>query len=418
MDNNISDDAFIAFAKSQEEEAKNSKEFVHRDYEQIKWAGLETGKTRIIRAVGGPPDSHLDDFTAKSVRISTIVGDNGKPFRCVFPDMSEDSEHIIWRVINLVNKVSWDNGKKFYVNEEKYPDIFNMINKNGLARGHKQFKFEKGWMGRQYLLMNVIDRENMAWHTEHKHTMLLSKNVSEKDGKEYAESGVPSYGFLGPLSNLFKYYKSWQKYDIGIERTGKMEAPYRIVNASSHIEEIPEDIQWCVSKENLTEEEASWERYDLNKLFGYTSASKIYNRLKSKLAIIDAAFGSSFVSELKFKADREQEERKRLEEGLEVSTSNPISQEVKTRRSPQVENAESSEKTINASTGFDTSLLKGWGKLRSYNKEEVEDVIVKDGKVVDVVYKDKNATLWACPACGIPAPDNWVSCPNCGEDFY
>ena len=411
----VTDDAFLAFAEEQEKEAQrpSGDSFQGKDYEEIKWTGLEKGRMKVIRAVGGPPNSKLDNTTAKTARIARIIGDNGKQFRCVFPDRGEDENHILWRIMNRVNAVDWVDNKKVYINEKKYPEIFNIVNKNGLKVDHKQYKFEKGWQGRHVVIMNVIDREQMDWHRENKHTMLLSRNISvSDDGRTFPEEGIPSYGFLGPLSILFKYYKSWQKYDIGILRTGQMQSPYHIINAGVNVVEVPEDLQELVRREALSEEEASWERYDLEKLFGFTSNTKIYNRLKGTIARIDATLGTNFLQELKDAAEKEQEEweenKPSVQEEIQKSKVEPKVVEVAKARprptSPKPEN-------------FNTEALGGWDKLTQEEKDGIRNVTMKNGKVDKIYYVDENAVVYACPDCGIPAPDAYVTCPNCGLSF-
>ena len=48
----------------------------------------------------------------------------------------------------------------------------------------------------------------------------------------------------------------------------------------------------------LTEEELSWERTDLDKIYPTTSYQKIYNRLKLFIQQVDAAFKTNFTDEL------------------------------------------------------------------------------------------------------------------------
>ena len=421
MGTQVSDDAFLAFAQEQEKEASRPAgggSSQSRDFEQIQWTGLEKNRMKIIRAVGGPPDSKLDDYTAKTVRIARITGDNGKQFRCVFPDRGEDESHILWRIMARVNAVEWVNDKRVYTNESKHPEIFNIVNKNGLAKDDKRFRFEKGWQGRHVVIMNVIDREQMEWHKENKHTMLLSRNISvSNDGREFPEEGVPSYGFLGPLSILFKFYKSWQRYDIGILKTGQMQSPYHIINAGVNIAEVPEDLQELVSREVITEEEASWEKYDLNKLFGYTSSTKIYNRLKGTIAKIDATLGTNFLQELKESSEAEQAQweinnNKPQDNDDEETVDNGGGEGI--TAAPAARRPVRTEK---ASTGFNTDLLKGWDKLTDEEKDGIENIVVKNGKVENIIYKDKDAVVYACPECSAPAPDSYVTCPNCGISF-
>ena len=420
---NTTEDAFEAYAKEQEKKAaeSNSVGGYQSNYEEIRWSGLQTGQMKLIRAVGGPPNSELDEFTAKTTRVSWIVGDSGKKFRCILPDRGDHPDHIMWRIIARVKATEWVDRKKVYPVQVSYPEIFRIVQSNGISEGDKSFIFERGWEGRQVLIMNMIDREQMDWHRENNHTMLLSRNIGlGKDGREYPEEGVPSYGFESHLGNLFKFYKSWEKYDIGITRTGLKESPYRIINATKYIEEVPENMKDLVSGDPITEEELNFERYDLSKIFGVTSYTKIFNRLKATISRIDATLGTHFLRELEEEVGKEKarwdEENKN---SPVVTPSEDVRAEVDTpvptravRPTPEVKAEATSEEA------FDTSLLKGWDQMAQPEKDGITGLEVgNDGIVSMIHYKDPEASLLACPSCTLPAPDTYTVCPSCGIAF-
>ena len=91
------DDEFAAFAKRAEEEAQNNKggsNFAPRDYDPIKWVGLED-KAKIVRIVGGAPSSmkpgaHVLPTDAHELFISKILDDNGKRMKLKLPLHSDD----------------------------------------------------------------------------------------------------------------------------------------------------------------------------------------------------------------------------------------------------------------------------------------------------------------------------------------
>jgi len=425
----ISDDAFERYAAEQEAAARAAQSggsgFSGGNYEKVEWTGLESNKMKLIRAVGGPPDSKVDNTTARTARITMIVGDDGKKFRCVLPERADDPDHILWRIIARVNAAEWVDKKKIFPVEQKHPEIFNIINHNGFTPDNKQFIFDRGWTGRQVLIMNVIDREQMDWHREHKHTMLLSRNIGVgQDGTRFPEEGVPSWGFSSLLANLFKYYKSWEKYDIGILRTGLKESPYRIINATKYFEEVPAALQGLVVSDPLSEEEASWERYDLSKLFKITYYTKIYNRLKLTIGRIDAALGTHYLKEMEAKVAEEKVEfdainaaAKAAEEAGAPATESapeaPAAQPAPATRAAPVRAAAPKQE------GFDVSKLKGWSALSDADRAQVAGVVIKDDKVTEIQYKNlaEGSMLLACPDCTILAPDTMTVCPNCGMSF-
>ena len=187
------------------------------NYEVIKWTGLESGKLKIVRALGENPDFHIGEedtrstgksYDARVVRIARIIDDRGKQTRIILPLRDRDSNHIMWRIIDRMNEIEWhrdSDGKstKTFINKESHADIFNIVNYNGLPESDPKRKFGlpgKGWQGKEYFIMNIIDRGMMDWHRQNKHTVLLSKNVNirkQDDGKitEFVEEGVPAFGF-------------------------------------------------------------------------------------------------------------------------------------------------------------------------------------------------------------------------------
>jgi hypothetical protein len=385
-------------------------------YEDIKWTGLESQVMKVIRAVGDCPDSGRDNYTAKTVRIARIIGDNGKQFRCVMPERADAPNHVLWRIIGRVNQIEWVDGKKTFPTQEKYPEIYNIVVKNSLSAKDPRRTYERGWEGRNVLIMNVIDRAQMDWHRENKHTMLLSRNIGVgKDGRVFPEEGVPSYGFATALADLFKYYKSWERYDIGIERTGVKTSPYKIINAGKLIEQVPASLQDSVSLDLLTDEEAGWERYDLSKLFAYTASTKIYNRLKDTIARIDAILGTKYLAELKQAADKEQAEW----EAQKTATGNTPAAPQAEKPAPQAAPAArvATVRPISSPGTFDTTMLKGWDVLSAVDRNEVAGITVKNGAVTAVQYKDPTAALVGCPNCGVASPQAFASCPNCGTMF-
>jgi len=418
---NVTDDLFEQFAADQQKEAEDkalrgSSSGGKKDYVEIEWTGLEKDTTKIVRAIGGPPDSDVDEFTARTVRVAWLIGDDKKKFRVILPEAADDPDHILWNIISRVKRSEWVNGERNNPVEKDHPEIFNLVAKNGLTNKDKSFIFDRGWTGRHVLLMNVIDREKADWHKENKHTVLVSRSIGvSADGtKTYPEVGVPSFGFVNALGNLFKFYKSWEKYDIGITRTGLKETPYRVVNASKYIDEIPDHIKGLVSSAPLTDEEREYEQYDLKKLFQYTNNTKIYNHLKGRIARIDAALDTNFLSELKHKVDKEKEkflEEKAVEtrEDLEKTVSQPV-EKVFTDKTPVT------RATRTVVSGTDFSKLKGWSVL---SQEEKDGIIGVDFDVTPIVveYKNPGDSTPACPSCYSESPESYTSCPACGLPF-
>ena len=447
------DDEFAAFAKRAEEEAaaQNNRggNYQQRDYDKIEWVGLED-KAKIIRIVGGAPSSmkpgaHINPTDAHEIFVSTILDDNGKRMKLKLPLHADDAahEHIMWRIINKVNEVKWvkgADGKSTKVNvNEQYP-WFEKVNKGGFAPTDKSYQYSKGWKGQQVVIMNVIDRED-NWCAENKHTKLLSKKLSGDNG-EFAEIGVPSFGFCSALSNIVKSYGSWERYDVQVRRTGQKTTPIDVKQATLYkknglVQELDKDkLQYVSLNETLTPEELEYERYDISKFFAPTTYQKILSKLGNTIKSIDVDLRTNFYEELQALAEKEKKEFE------EVYGSNAPVQEAApaqtatvaqpTQTAPVAEAApartavrEAVSTPASGLTPDKIALLKGWNLLTDEEKSVIVDVIKNpDGTLADIVYNTDHPVL-SCPSiypdghvgCGINAPDFFHACPSCGSVF-
>ena len=421
------DEEFAAFAKRAEEEAaqqnKSGSSFTPKDYDKIEWVGLEE-KAKIIRIVGGAPSSmrpgsHVNPTDAHEIFVSTILDDNGKRMKLKLPLHADDisHEHIMWRIINKVNEVKWvkgADGKSTKVNvNEQYP-WFEKVNKGGFAPTDKSYQYSKGWKGQQVVIMNVIDRED-NWCAENKHTKLLSKKLSGDNG-EFAEIGVPSFGFCSALSNIVKSYGSWERYDVQVRRTGQKTTPIDVKQATLYkknglVQELDKDkLQYVSLNETLTPEELEYERYDISKFFAPTTYQKILSKLGNTIKSIDVDLRTNFYEELQALAEKEKKEFE------EVYGSNAPVQEAApaqtatvaqpTQTAPVAEAApartavrEAVSTPASGLTPDKIALLKGWNLLTDEEKAVIVDVVKNpDGTLADIVYK------WSC---GL-----WHQCPR------
>ena len=314
------DDAFLKYAQSLEEAEKKRNERpaftpTQREYETITWTGLEQGQDKVVRILGNPPGfGETKPSDARVVVISRIVADDGKMIRVCRPSYEyfvnngDTPEYFLDKVIRAAKGSRWVNGKKVCILQEKNPALYNKIDKNGFDPSDFKYKVDKGWAGRATFLANVIDRSQMDVHRSSKHSMLLSKKITYKDDKEYAEDGVPAYGFVDKLIPKVVAYGPWEGYDFSIRKTGQMSNPYQVCVASRVPEEVQSNMrQYIVTQAGLTEEEASWERYDLDKLYATTSYTKLWNRLRDTIKAIDNELDTHFYEELKELADKEKE---------------------------------------------------------------------------------------------------------------
>ena len=322
---------------------------------------------------------------------------------------------------------------------EQYP-WFEKVNKGGFAPTDKSYQYSKGWKGQQVVIMNVIDRED-NWCAENKHTKLLSKKLSGDNG-EFAEIGVPSFGFCSALSNIVKSYGSWERYDVQVRRTGQKTTPIDVKQATLYkknglVQELDKDkLQYVSLNETLTPEELEYERYDISKFFAPTTYQKILSKLGNTIKSIDVDLRTNFYEELQALAEKEKKEFE------EVYGSNAPAQEAApaqtatvaqpTQTAPVAEAApartavrEAVSTPASGLTPDKIALLKGWNLLTDEEKSVIVDVIKNpDGTLADIVYNTDHPVL-SCPSiypdghagCGINAPDFFHACPSCGSVF-
>lgn len=457
------DDEFAKFAQRAEMEAEQQRNrssgFTPKEYDQIEWVGLDE-KGKIVRIVGGlsssmSPGSHSNPTDAHELFISRIIDDNGKRMKLKLPLHVDEPthEHIMWRIINAVNAIKWNkqsDGKslKTYINQG-YP-WFDKVNHGGYEPTDRAYQYSKGWKGQQVIIMNVIDRED-NWCVEHKHTKLLSKKITVgDDGTVYADDGVPSFGFCSELSKVVGAYGSWEKYDLQIKRTGQMQQPVEVKQATVYkknnlVNELnPSKVQFISLNETLTPEELSYERYDIDKLYAPTSYQKLLSRLGNTIKAIDADLKKNFYEELQGLAEKEKADweaahpdgvgTESLNESVAPAVSvldEPFSQPISTPASTSTPTSAARTVTRPVSTpasGLSAdkiALLKGWSSLNDAEKAVIVDVEVNpDGTLARVVYKP-DCTLVSCPetfpdgtsGCKFDSPDFFTTCPVCGKSF-
>ena len=456
------DDAFAAFVrKSEEDEAKAKKGSGNGsssfNFESQTWVGLDQGRAHIVRLTGNPPESMTPGFKAgptdaHEIFFETVKDDNGKRMQLRLPCHAADpnDEHIMWRIINRVREIEWvadpenpGKRKKIFKNEKTL--VFDKISHGGFDPNNPMeadsYRYSRGWGGQQVCIMNVIDRED-DWCKENKHTKLLSKRVTERAGVVYPTVGVPSYGFLTALTKLVKVYGPWENYDVQIVKTGQMNTPYDIKNASYYksvgVPEIDSSKLPVISvDQGLTAEEKEYERYDIAKLYSPTSYRSLRDRLGKTIKEVDDTLMTHFYDELASLAEKEEAERaaKAAEKAAQaevapapVQEAAPVQPSFDTMAAAQptapVAPAPQPAMTVRGTRNISVlapekiAALKGYAKLTDAQKAQIADVTLNtDGSVNTITYTEGSANQCSCNNCMKPSPQDFLSCPVCGCDF-
>lgn len=428
--NHTSDDAFEAYVqKNQAEvESKNQRKvnFVQKFYTNLPKASEKNGQAmKLVRFRGGPPDRNDTPYTARTLQQARIRDDNNKLMDFKMPAF--DRDHVYWRFINTVLEKEGDK----YVNKEKLSEeAFNRVRYGVAQPNTNQYKYEKGMRGREWLVANVIDREMMDVHREEKHTAILCKDISvSKKNPEFVfpDPGVPSYGFIQPLvQSLFKPYKNWENYDIGIFRLGQKEMPYRLINASLYLPEVPEYLQGLVSTTPLTQEELSWEMYDLAKLCAPTSFKVFLKRQGQLLAEIDNYLGTNFFEEIDRLAQEEAPSDDEDTDAEDWDTEEDSFKESVPDEKDSAVTYESKVRQVPTRGKKEEKPLEGSNKVEDYKAQLPEHIFTKEQ--LDLIIDVENGLpkfsapiedLAACGECGAVSPMSFTHCPNlvCLHEF-
>lgn len=447
------------------------------EYEQPKWVGLDPAKMDPIRLIGENlpsriPCANPNPWDPVEINFAEIKDDAGKKMQLKLPvdDPSSNNRHVIWEIINMVMNDKWyDENKKPHVKAEtEHPEIFNILAKGSYKPEDKNYKMAKGWKGQRVIIFNCIDHSDMNWHKENKHTKLLSKSIGisrNPDGTviEWPSVGVPSYGFVSEkLVPLLKSYGSWEGFDIGIQRKnipGTANVEVKAVNLSIlKQKDFLDEVKDLVKPElivigPLTDEEKSWEKYDIQKMYSPTSYSKIYNRLKNQIKQIDGVYGTKYLEKIEKFAAEEAEARKAakaaeaakapaqtapvqptpqpvaqtapVQETVPVAPATPVQESAPV--APAAPTVDSREEVApaaglpNGLTADKVALLKGWDALDPDEKNAILSIeLDRDGNV-NVTYDPNAGKLLGCPTskggCGKPAPKSFRHCPFCGKQF-
>ncbi len=282
--------------KSKEAEAskKSASGFSYQDTTWTSLEGTESSLDKIIRIVGHFPNNREKSTDAKALWFSKIKGDSGKTIHCIWPSKDEKPDWILYRVLERVLEYKWNKEKQTrdYIYQDKFPAIFKRVMKNG-----DEHKFAQGWKPKQIMLVNVLDRADMAWHKEHKKTKVLSKSAFEvKDGLGY-EFGVPNYLYETIFDDVVEYYGHWEQYDIALRRS-KDKPYYHAFHGEGDLIKISGNSKAHIVKGDLSEEEKGWERQDLDAISKVAGYQKLKKHLLVFLKSVDEAFYSNFAEEL------------------------------------------------------------------------------------------------------------------------
>lgn len=307
-------EAALARRKKQKAEEASRGNFSGSGYPDIPYAPLYTDQQQAFRFIGLPYLVREKPTDSKRVHIAMILGDDDKKFRCIGPDPQEQKDWILYRVMNKVLSRHWDKnipnsngqlGAYVYDYAMIHPELYNRVAKNNNVENN----LERGWRFSPYILFNVIDRANYAWHLENKKIRVLSKKASEWQDKVFFEPGVPDTLFQLIMDDIVAVdgNTNWEDYDIVVRKVA--DKPwYKVYHGIDDVKKLDDYVKRLIVNSGISEEERSWELNDFDKLFPVTR----YGRIKSKLGIffqkVDKVFNTRYYAELAALVEKEEAE--------------------------------------------------------------------------------------------------------------
>ena len=231
--------------------------------------------------------------------------------------------------------------------------------------------------------------------------------------------------------SIVNWAGDFESYDVLI-RANEGDPWYSVFHPDDYEKKITDKVNVIGSVEKffepLTEEEKSWERYNIDTLTKVSSYTKLYKNLKVSIEKIDAVFGTDFSNELKRLVDEEEKkiaENKIKAEDLDNDEDDSSKKEeskqeskvdIKTESKEEHKEETKAERPKRPSAGVDWELVKslGW-KIDVLTEEEKSKIIGFDGD--SFRYSKDAGEIYACrdeEKCGFESPITFTHCPKCG----
>ncbi len=320
------DQIFTAFSSEATSQKDRGGSFSGEPFPEVFYTPLAKEKeVKLVRLMSGPSDGKYERGSSRAIdiHVATVHNDNGKLTQLRLPIRKEYArdDHEMWQIIDLIGSYKFNKQTKSKEFKYEKSPLFSVIMRDGVPETDPKYKFQRGWEGQRVFVANVIDRENYQWHKDSKKTRVLVREVTEKrDFNGNLEASYPkfisSYLFRNGLAKLVEEWSnngcaSWFNYDIGIKRYKDQDGMpvLDIFNATETTKvgwnTVPAHMKPLVSMTPLTEEEKSWEQFDLHALYAPTSYSKILKNFGSTIKAIDLMFNTRFFDSMSVKAEAE-----------------------------------------------------------------------------------------------------------------
>jgi hypothetical protein len=446
-------DAFAKRKKAEEEKKERQSGNFTAQYEDIKYCAPEKDRQKAFRFLGLPPEYREKPTDAKIIKFSRWVSDKGKKYSNIIWKITSEGEldesWILTEFYQDVMSSTWVDFTEEETNKDpKHRKGCYKYNNEGSPAFQRIFTnstrgdlYPPNHYPSNLVLQNCLDRSD-NWNKEFKHSKLFVKRLDswedQKTGQmiEYAREPGYTISLLNMIYTLLADSPIfvWSDVDLIFKKTDD-QAKYSVRSACSI--EISEEMKKIASKEPLTDEEKSYELYDLEKLFPVTSYNKIKRNFLNLFKSWDAETGSNYTERLEALAETERKEREEQTKKEEEEKVNKIAESIKEEERTESESEDTStretveEKVVERETVEKVDPLL---KLKSeifpfYNNLSPADKNIIDTNLNGFDEVNKKV-LWKCkvamcdPTCtfekyGIrsTSPLDISQCPVCGKKF-
>jgi len=412
---------------------------------QIEYMPMVKDEYRILRMLGDYPegDNHKPtDWTY--VKSSMFKDDKGKFMSIIWKTGKNPFADLFY----YMTAGKWDkdanNGKGEKIYEKDGCDLLKRI-----LTDNSDNPYASGWKPSIRVLGNVIDRHD-DWCKTNKHTKCIAKSMTEKDGKVYYTQGITKAMFNLVWDDLCtEYGLLYDEFDVAIrtlskkigdntwykvKNAGDSEAILKAAGAKDGVDYLP-----LVSSEPLTEEELSYEMYDLSDIPFVSTPTPmkfVFERLKKFVKAVDAKYDTDFYTAFEEAIAEETEEYKQKKaedaEGKPVQTSLTEKKETLEKVTEETEDLPEGDyeeekpkvrkvrkvkvepkKEVFSVDSLDPEEYKGLPNL----SDEEKSLIIgqsNDGTLLFSVDEDE---MGSCSTCKADFPDDHDTCVYCGQQF-
>ena len=441
--------------KKEREEAKNSSGF---DFEKIVYEGLAIDVPVVFRILGYPFEFRQSPTDAKLVLQSKMVKDGfEKKVKINWRYIEKKGKYIIdpdWILSKLYNKVmerkfvkytesDIDPQKKIKKSEDgkirndrgfegNYEDL-NTNTKTYTRLKFNQLPTDIKSFGDAYpsskVVFNIISRMD-DWCKKNKHSKLLATKVStsqkvndkgEMVTSYFPETGISKSMYDEILVHMRQIGLTSLYTDFIVTRTLINEKYGQNIFDGEGALKLGRGDKAVLGKivsGDLSEEEKSYELYDLDKLFSVSSYSKLKRDLSGLFKQTDSEFGTNFYDELcqlVIEEEKKREAKKEKETIIKDDEEDDSDSNIETIES-KTEKVTTPEIKKDDNKSLDLTTMPFWENLSEEDKMDMKETVVSYTSIDSIDFKPGTA-LMPCIACSRNLPNTVFHCPMCGTDL-